>query len=72
MYAFRHFPYEKKLIFSAFDLKTALKDDFSSNGCSASRYIISNDGNKTTQVESIESNSQPETTDRLSKTLFHD
>ena len=53
--------------FSTVDLKTTLKDDFSSESCSLIRDIISNDGNKTT-----ESNSQPETTGRLGKTLFHD
>ena len=53
--------------FSTLDLKATLKDDFSSESCSPSRDITSNDGNKTT-----ESNSHPETIGRLGKTLFHD
>ena len=36
--------------FSILDLKTTLKDNFSSESCSPSRDAISNDGNKTTQV----------------------
>ena len=56
--------------FSTLDLKTTLKDDFSSESCSPSRDIISNDDNKTTQVESVESNNQPETISRLGKALF--
>ena len=57
----------KKVEFSTLDLKATLKDDFSSESCSPSRDITSNDGNKTT-----ESNSHPETIGRLGKTLFHD
>ena len=56
----------KKVDFFYLDLKTTLEDDFSSKSCSPSR-----DGNTTTQVESIESKSQPETIGRLGKTLFH-
>ena len=55
------------LNFSTLDLKTTLRDDFSSESCSPNTFIISNDGNKTT-----ESNSQPEAISRLGKTLFHD
>ena len=52
--------------FSTLDLKTTLRDDFSSESCAVSRDIIWNDGNKTT-----EGNSQPGTIRRLGKTLFH-
>ena len=61
------FPLRQKLNSSTLHLKTTLKDDFSSESCSPSRDIISNDGKKTT-----ESNNQPETIGRLGKTLFHD
>ena len=64
------FPLRQKLNSSTLHLKTTLKDDFSSESCSPSRDIISNDDNKTTQVESVESNNQPETISRLGKALF--
>ena len=47
-----------------------MKDNFSSESCPPSRDIISNNGNKTTQVESIKSNNQPETIGRLRKDRF--
>ena len=60
----------KKVKFSTLDLKTSLKDNFSSESCSPSRDIISDDGNKTTQVESSENNNQSETIGRLGKDSF--
>ena len=66
------FPLRQKLNSSTLHLKTNLKDDFSSESCSPSRDIISNNGNKTTQVESIESKSQREKIGRIAQTLFHD
>lgn len=53
-------------------MKTTLKDDFSSKSCSPNRDIISNDYNKITQIESIESINQPEIIGRFGKALFRE
>ena len=59
-----------KTEFCYLNLKKTLKDDFSSESCSPSTDIISNDDNKILQVESVESNKQLETISRLGKALF--